>query len=225
MTTTKVFIGVGTTGLNLEQDTLWELSLIIEDHVKPEYDGEWGFQFAVNVNSVSPTTLDTLHFKETYTLSDQPVGAIVITKFPGNEAPKYRQPYLFIRELLQNSSLIGDNVSRDVHYLLKVIRYAPWSASVEVKDLAAGYLVGSEGTFPAMPYTIEYLSSSLGVVPPETVDQYSATYYAKWVRDLFNKVTNPAQYALDHSPKIQETIAKAKVTTPVPYKPRARKAD
>lgn len=141
-----VFIDTETNGLDIERHDIWELALIVEGHANPEQDGEYSWQFRIELESSDAIALS-------------------IGKWYERSVQWTRTPYKLASEpAWRTHRPVRDGTSAPIKFPALSGVDQPGAIMHDVVDLTLGaHLVGAVPDFDA--YRVQRLLRSFGMLP------------------------------------------------------------
>lgn len=164
-----VFVDTETTGLDPEDDPIWEVSAV------RRVGGHWldhTWHLPIDVGLVSSWVMENTGFADRYNLAHLTSHQIFCNAFDH-----------FVDGAHIAGNVIGFDAERLARIYKRLDRATPWHYhTIDVEPLVVGRLA-AEGVQVELPWDSEWLSEQLGVPIPE--GRHSALVDALWARDVF----------------------------------------
>lgn len=211
------YIDTETSGLDIERHAIWELALIIEGHPNPEKDGDYIWQFPIDLKASDAIALSIGGWYERSVQwrgsklgwsTNPPKYAWKVAGVTGHPNPDQRQLYdqsdqmtieyqlVTICNLLRGAHLVGANPAFDAYRLERLLRQfdmlSTWHYHlVDIETLMLGWLARSNtgsGDMPTIPWKSDDLSKRIGVETPSGEERHTALGDARWAKRVYERI-------------------------------------
>lgn len=205
------FIDTETIGLDMAQHPIWELALIIEGHPDAWRNGEYVWEFPVDLSKADPMALKIGRFYErsqVWARAGDVGTRHVIEKsaVQYSNDPNKRQLHNLselrhtpdvlhaVVDLLNGAHLVGAVPDFDAYrlrLLLKEWGFIPsWHYHlVDVEAMMVGYLSRMCRRVD-LPWNSKELTADIGVTLPSTEEEHTALGDARWARRVYHHIVN-----------------------------------
>jgi hypothetical protein len=201
---TVAFIDCETTGLAETADP-WEIGVIVRDHPRYSYDGEWLWQVRPNLRQAEPMGLRIGGFYDRFLLDQEKLSVdgkqwrcdAAVIQSPGSKnGPQRCDPETVARTLcvlLDGAVWVGAVPSFDELRIGRFVRRMGYCLTnhyqvIDVEALAAGFIAAKGIDYdPLPPWDSRALTAAIGAVQIES-ETHTALGDARWAQAVWDAV-------------------------------------
>ena len=201
------FIDTETSGLDIERHQVWELALIIEGHDDPGSNGEWVWQFPIDLPAAEPRALEINGWytrarqwpynpAEPYSQSWRITGKVGRASAPNETftdkpwTQSYWETMVRVHQLTRGAHMVGMMTHFDtarIERMLKKVDMLPaWSYHlIDVESMMLGDL--EFGSTDPIPWKSDVLAATYGFDMTQ-YERHTALGDARLARDIFKRI-------------------------------------